>query len=354
MFSANVMNHSIPRRTFVKALCLLCSGWSVKSWAAPLIGSAKSPLHRVSETRTHMGTFVTIALFHPSQEKAREIIEAAFLHMEKLIHLYNRHEEGSPLSYLNRQGFLNDPPPELLVILQRARELHSRSSGLFDVTIKPVLDLFEEAHILGGLPESSTVRKTLSQVGLSNLDIDRKKIFFKKEGMGITLDGLAKGTVVDGTIDFLRKKGVEQALVEAGGDLRVIGGRGLNSPWRIAVYNPHQEKEAQEPIRLSEGALATSGCYFVSYDSRQDQFHILSPETGFSPPWSTSATVIAPTAEAADGLATSLMLFSPAQGLSLINRDERLAAMIITREGQKMRSARWPELEETRPGQLYG
>jgi FAD:protein FMN transferase len=342
------MKTLMHRRTFIKSLCILCSSLTVKSWAAPLIDSdLGSTLHRVSETKTQMGTFVTITLFHPSQEKAREIIEAAFLQMEKLIHFYNRHEEGSPLSYLNRQGYLNDPPPELLAILQRAREFHSRSRGVFDVTVKPILDLYEESYLLGRLPESATLRETLSRVGFSNLKVHRKNIAFQKEGMGLTLDGMAKGTVVDGTINFLRKKGVEHALVEAGGDLRVIGGRGLNSPWRIAVYNPHQEKEAQEPIRLSEGAVATSGCYFVSYDSRQDHFHILSPETGFSPPWSTSATVIAPTAEAADGLATSLMLLSPEQGLSFVNRHENLAAMIITRKGHRLRSSRWPGFEET-------
>jgi FAD:protein FMN transferase len=88
--------------------------------------------------------------------------------------------------------------------------------------------------------------------------------------------------------------------------------------------------------------VATSGCYFVYYDPRQDHFHILSPDSGSSPPWSTSATVIAPTAEEADALATSLMLLSPEQALSFINRDKRLAAMIITREGQRLPSSRWP------------
>jgi thiamine biosynthesis lipoprotein len=337
------MKTLMDRRTFIQSLCLLCSGWTAKSWAAfPNQDSLSSSLHRVSESKTHMGTFVTITLFHPSQEKAGAIAEAAFLHMEKEIHLYNRHEEGSPLSYLNRQGFLNNPPPELLAILERARELHSRSSGVFDVTIKPVLDLYEEAFLLGRLPESAAVGKTLPRVGFSNLKINGKKITFQKEGMGITLDGLAKGTVIDGTIEFLRKNGIKHALVEAGGDLRVIGGRGLGSPWRIAVYDPHEINGAQERIALTEGAVATSGCYFVYYDPRQDHFHILSPESGSSPPWSTSATVIAPTAEEADALATSLMLLSPEQALSFINRDKRLAAMIITREGQRLPSSRWP------------
>ena len=333
---------NISRRSFIKGLCLLTSGWTVKGWAAPLmVSDSGSTLHRVSETRTHMGTFVTITLFHPSPDLGQEIIASAFSRLETLLHFYNRHESGSPLSYLNRQGSLKNPPLELLTILNKAQKLHAWSGGLFDVTIKPVLDLYEEAYSLGTLPESATVRKTLSRVGLPSLEISRKKIAFKKEGMGITLDGLAKGTVIDGTIQFLKQKGIKHALVEAGGDLRVIGGRGPGSPWRIVVYNPLRENETLEPIALSEGAVATSGCYFVHFDPRQDHFHILSPETGGSPLFSTSATVVAPTAEEADGLATSLMLLSPDRALSAINRDGRLAALIIAREGQKIPSAGW-------------
>lgn len=342
------------RRDFIKAVCLLCSGWSAKSWAAPLADSfPETSLKRVSETKTRMGTFVTITLYHASRERARDIIEAAFLHMENLIHLYDRHEEGSPLSYLNRQGFLDNPPPALLSILERAGAFHSRSRGNFDVTVKPVLDLYEEARLSGRLPEPNAVRETLCRVGFSNIEVHRKRIVFRKEGMGITLDGLAKGTVIDGTIRFLKTKGVNHALVEAGGDLRVMGGKPLGEPWQIAVYDPQGEKGARERIALYEGAVATSGCYFVYFDSGKDHYHILSPETGTSPSWSVSATVIAPTAEEADALATSLMLLPPNRGLSWINRQPNLAALIITRGGPKVCSSQWSRFRGAGPDEIH-
>ena len=139
------------------------------------------------------------------------------------------------------------------------------------------------------------------------------------------------------------KQGIRHALVDAGGDLRVLGGRADGLPWRIGVYDPAGETKSQEMIFLREGAVATSGNYMVFFDREKVHHHILSPESGSSPPWSTGTTVIAPSAETADALATSLMLFSPEEGLSFINRRERLAAMLLTREGKKAYSGRWPQ-----------
>jgi thiamine biosynthesis lipoprotein len=138
--------------------------------------------------------------------------------------------------------------------------------------------------------------------------------------------------------------------VDAGGDLRVFGGRSAGLPWRIAVYDPFNGNKSQEIISLAEGAVATSGSYMVYFDREQVHHHILSPESGVSPIWSVSSTVIAPTAEEADALATSLMVLSPEEGRSLVDRDERLASMLITREGKKVPSLRWPKTSKTTEG----
>jgi FAD:protein FMN transferase len=338
------MKKITTRRRFLENIFILGSSLVVEGWASSLFSSPGTFLQRVTGTRSLMGTFVTLVIYHPSQEKGQKLIEAAFLQMENMIHIFNRHEKGSPLSFLNRQGHISNPPPELLALLRRAREFHRRSQGLFDITIKPVLDLYEESFLLGGLPASASLRESLSLVGFSNLTIGKKEVFFNRPGMGLTLDGLAKGTVIDKTIDFLKGKDIKHALVVAGGDLRVMGGRGSNTPWQIAVYNPNTGRPIKEGISLFKGALATSGCYFSYYDSLQAHFHVLSPESGNSPPWASSATVLAPTAEEADALATSLMLLSPEQGISFINQYPHLAALIVTREGRLIPSSKWISL----------
>jgi thiamine biosynthesis lipoprotein len=343
------MKTLMNRRAFIQSLCMLSAGWTVKGWANPL-GHTRfsSTLVQVSETRNLMGTFVTITLFHPSRDQAQAVLGAAFGRMENLIQIFNRHEDSSPVSYLNERGFINDPPPELIKVLRRSKMIHLRTRGAFDITIKPVLDLYEAEKGSGRLPSTSSIQAAL--VGAVKVEIGPKKIIFGQEGMGITLDGIAKGTVVDKTVTFLQGHGIRHALVDAGGDLRVIGGRSGGAPWRIAVYDPTNGSESREIISLVEGAVATSGSYMVYFDREKVHHHILSPESGVSPPWSVSATVIAPSAEEADALATSLMVMSSGNGGSLIDRDERLASMLITRESKKVHSLKWPKTSKTTEG----
>jgi thiamine biosynthesis lipoprotein len=129
-----------------------------------------------------------------------------------------------------------------------------------------------------------------------------------------------------------------------------MGGRGDGLPWRIGVYEPDGDARSQEMILLREGAVATSGNYMVYFDREKVHHHILSPESGYSPSGVVSATVAAPSAEKADALATAFMLFSPAEGRSFIDRQERLAAMLLTGEGEKVYFGGWPRKHRTRGG----
>lgn len=343
------MKSFMDRRTFLQTLCILSAGKAVEGFAAPLNTiSFSSSLVQVSETRNLMGTFVTITLLHPSRDQAQTVLGTAFHKMENWIQLFNRHESGTPLDYLNERGFIQGPPPELVKVLRQSLMIHSRTGGLFDVTVKPLLDLYETENRLGRLPSVPSIQEALNRVGASGLKIEPKKISFCKEGMGITLDGIAKGTIVDKIIHFIREKGIRHALVAAGGDIKVFGGGRAGVPWKISVYDPHDETDFGEMILLNEGAVSTSGNYMVYFDQEKVHHHILSPDTGVSPLRSVSASVIAPSAEEADALATSLMLLGSEEGQSLINQDRRLAALWITREGEKIKSLRWKRIMERR------
>ncbi len=158
------MKNFMDRRAFIQSLFILSAGWTAKGWAAPMSTVPFSPsLVQVSETRNLMGTFVTITLLHPSPDQAQTVLEAAFHQMENWIQIFNRHESGSCLSCLNERSFLKDPPPELLRVLRKAKAFHSRTRGFFDVTIKPVLDLYESQNESGRIPTSAAIQQALSQ-----------------------------------------------------------------------------------------------------------------------------------------------------------------------------------------------
>jgi len=345
------MRTPMKRRAFLQGLGLLWAGWTVEGWAKPLRTIRfSSSLFQVSETRNLMGTFVTITLFHPSSEQGQTVLGQAFQMMEDKIRIFDRHDNRSALSYLNERGSILNPPPELVQLFQGSLKIHFRTDGLFDPTVKPILDLYEAQKEKGRLPQPTDIQASLDRVGAGELKISFHQIAFAKEGMGVTLDGIAKGAIVDKTMTFLQKKGIRHALVDAGGDLRVAGGRTDHLPWRIAVYHPNNKIDLQETITLKEGAVATSGDYMVYFDQEKIHHHILLPKSGDSPPWSSSATVMAPSAEEADALATSLMLLKPKDGLALINHDQRLSALLISKEGSMSRSLRWPNNSWTKEG----
>ena len=115
------MNRLMNRRAFIRGLGILSAGWTVKGWTAPLSTIPfSSSLFQTTETRNLMGTFVTLTLLHPSREQAQAVLGAAFQRLETLIRIFDRHDPGSALSVLNERGFLPDPPPELLKLLERS------------------------------------------------------------------------------------------------------------------------------------------------------------------------------------------------------------------------------------------
>ena len=101
--------------------------------------------------------------------------------------------------------------------------------------------------------------------------------------MGITLDGIAKGLIVDWAAEELTRRGIDHFLINAGGDIRVAGGKGDGAPWRIAIRDPKSSDSYAAVIRLRDGAIATSGNYEVYFDREKLYHHIVSPWNGLSP-----------------------------------------------------------------------
>ena len=180
------MNRLMNRRAFIQGLGILSAGWTVKGWTAPLSTPPfSSSLSQTTETRNLMGTFVTLTLLHPSREQAQAVLGAAFrATWTALIRLFNRHDPGSALSVLNERGTLPDPPPELLKLLERFMVIHARTGGLFDVTIKPVLDLYESEKERGRLPAAPAIREALSPGGSCRTEAQSQKNRFFKRGHG--------------------------------------------------------------------------------------------------------------------------------------------------------------------------
>jgi len=335
----------IGRRAFLRMSGLLglgaASGLLMPKTAEALKLDQKN--YRVSETRVAMGTVVSMTLIHPGKDQAEEAMGLAFQEIERLTGVMNRFAGSTALSLLNKEGRLKDMPPEMQHILERSLYYHTITGGAFDITVKPVVDLFQAKYEKGKLiePGESELKGLIELVDARNVEVRARSVSFKKPGMGITLDGIAKGYIVDRASDLLSTRKIANHLINAGGDIRTAGNGAEEKPWTVAIEDPRKKKEYPDIIHMRDGAVATSGNYEVYYDREKMFHHIVNPRTGLSPALSTSVSVMAKTTMDADALSTSVFVMDPEPGIRFINSLPGCHSLVIDRSGRVLKSNSW-------------
>lgn len=297
----------------------------------------------VTTARRAMGTLVSVSGLGRTQDRVEEAIGRAFAEMDRLIGTFSRFDGGSALTALNDAGRLDGPPPELSYLVSRALRYHAITGGAFDISVEPLVNLFRER--LGGVrpvaPSDAEIRDVLALVGARHVAASRREIRFGRPGMGITLDGIAKGYIVDAMAGTLARGGVQRFLINAGGDIRTAGAREDGRPWTIGVRDPWASGDFPDTIHLTDAAVATSGGYEIYFDRDRRFHHIVDPTTGRSPNWCAGVSVIAPTAMAADALATAVFVMAPALGLALVESLAGCECLILDPDGRQRRSTGW-------------
>ena len=286
-----------------------------------------------------MGTLVTVTVVHPEVAAARAMVADAFNEMARLEDILSRHRQGTPVARLNAEGAVRDAPPELIEVMRRATEYSTLTGGAFDVTVAPLLRLYSSRFERGeGLPGDSEVRSALALVGYHGVHIDDRSIFFDEPGMSVTLDDIAKGYVVDRTVDVLVRAGAERVMVDAGGDMASGGREAGDEPWTVGIQDPHDMDGYLGLVRLGGECIATSGDYMQTFTEDRRFHHIIDPRTGRSPDHSSSVTVVAGTAMDADALSTAVLVLGPTDGLRLRERLDGTEGVIVTKRHDVLRT----------------
>ena len=152
--------------------------------------------------------------------------------------------------------------------------------------------------------------------------------------MALHLGALAKGYAVDRAIQVLKEHGIDNALVNAGGDLMAVGHRTRQQPWRVGLQHPRSPQDLIASFGLSAKAVATSGDYqkyFIKGNTRYH--HILDPKSGEPVRLAKSATVIASSVMDADALATAIFVLGKDKGIALADSIEHIEAMVVPSSG---------------------
>jgi thiamine biosynthesis lipoprotein len=302
-------------------------------------------LHRARATRIQLGTLVTITVVHPDAGHAQHTVAQAFAEIERLENLLSRHREHTPVGRLNRAGRIVDPPAELLEVMRAALQYSAITDGAFDVTMAPLLNLFATRFQSGlGAPTPEQLSSARKRVNWRHLHVNDDMIRLEQPDMSVTLDGIAKGYVVDRTARLLSAAGLDRVLIDAGGDVAStvaptpLDNPVFKEPWRVGVQDPRNSGGVLGVLSLAGESAATSGDYLESFTADRRYHHIIDPRTGESPHHTSAVTVVAPTAMDADALSTAVFVLGPAAGRQLLEGMAGVEGLIVSNSGELLRT----------------
>ena len=295
----------------------------------------------VRRTQFIMGTLVEITLSEDDTDKTQQAIDRAFNEMSRLESLMSTHLPDSEISRLNEQagkGYTR-LSPDVLNVLQRAVVWGQQTGGAFDISIGPVVKLWRFEDEKPAVPSPELLHQAIEAVDYKNIHIDDVMVRLNKPGMALHLGAIAKGYAVDRAMVVLKNNGIQNAMVNAGGDLTVMGSRAVNKPWKIGLQHPRKPEEIIASFNLAEGSVATSGDYqrYFLHDNKR-YHHILNPDNGKPARGLISATVITARTMDADALATAVFVMGAEKGMQLIESLTGAEAMLILESGEAVLS----------------
>lgn len=279
------------------------------------------PQKSVKKTEYMLDTVISITAYGKNAKKA---VDEAFNEIKRLDNLLNAFSPESEISKINQNasnGFVS-VNPEVYHLIKYAVGLSNSTFGAFDITLKPVSDLWgfntENAHV----PKSSEIEAALKKTGTENLEFDDNSsaIRFKLPEMAIDLGAVAKGYASSRAAQTLKANGVENAILDLGGNICTIGKRplaffegiangGFYKPFKIGIQNPTGARgESIHTITAEEDiCVITSGSYERYFEENGKRYHhIIDPKTGRpSENGINSATIVSKEGALGDALSTA-------------------------------------------------
>ena len=229
---------------------------------------------------------------------------------------------------------------DLLEVVKTAMQISVSTGGTFDISVSSLVDLWGFGpDIKNEIPNEKKIQEAKRHIGSSLLEIQDSPPALRKKDSQLRLDvsAIAKGFAVDKISQYLSAQGLQDHLVEIGGEIRVHGFNNMGKKWRIAVEAPDLKRKTNYNIlELTNQAIATSGDYRNFYVDNGRRFsHIIDPTTGEPVIHNlASVTVLHNSTMMADAFATALMVMGEKRG-KLFSKEQGLSVYMLIREQGK-------------------
>ncbi len=293
-----------------------------------VISIVSTPNKPVSRTYFYLGTVIDITLYEDNEEVFNNISDLIL----KYDNLFSRNIVSSDVSKLNDSGRLsvND---ETLSLIESSIKYSELSNGYFDITINPIVELWDIGTENANVPSNIDIQSALSNVGY-NYILHQKNDVILKSGTSIDLGGIAKGYITDQIVNLLKDNNIERALINLGGNVYAVGSNPEKEDWQIGIRHPELERsDAILKLSLQNKSIVTSGIYERFFeDNNQIYHHIFNPYTGYPMDNNLlSVTIISESSLDGDALSTALFNLGIEEGLLLADSLE-IDAIFITKD----------------------
>jgi thiamine biosynthesis lipoprotein len=325
-------------------------------------------LHREREYKSDrflMDTLVSIRANGGNEEKLKEAVTAAYAEMQRIADLSDRFPapgsaeyKASDVCLINENAGIAPVRVhrEIIEMLLLAKKYHGLGKGAFDVTIGPVMDLWGFTGKNPKNPPPEKLAKALSLVDGNKLIINEEKqtAYLAKQGMKLDLGAVAKGYATERAVLALKSRGVASALIDAGGNIRVIGKKSRNAPWKIGVKDPRKSGGIIAIVSLKDSSAVTSGDYYRYFESGGKRYnHIIDPRTGHPAAGNMSVTVVTEDAGLADCLSTLFFVLGPEESLELAGKMAGVDIFLVTADRRILHTPSLKGRVEVNSGENY-
>ncbi len=302
---------------------------------------------------TTMGTTYSLKVIEP--ENSKKLIKLDKKIDSVLVDVNNKMSTYIPTSELSlfNQSTSTDwlkISGDLAQVINTSKRISNESNGSFDITVGPLVNLwgFGPTKKDSLIPNQKMIDETLQNVGMDKMIIDFEGMRIKKNNPNIYCDlsAIAKGFGVDKVGLFLERIGLNEYMIEIGGEVRTKGKNKNNENWKIGISAP-ATNGLQKVLEISNYAVATSGDYFNYFEENGIRFsHTIDPKTGKPITHKlASVTVVYKDCENADAYATAIDVLGPEAGYNFAMK-MKLTVFMIVRENNEFIEKMTPQFEE--------
>lgn len=271
--------------------------------------------HILKRTRILLGTVVEIQIKENDRSLVELAIKSAFDEMERVENLLTTFKDNSVIRGINQShDTLIRVDSEIYSLLALCDSIWKISNGAFDISLNNLIKVWGFEDVKPAVPKKEAIEDALERSGWENISLANNYSFFRNAEVELNFGAIAKGYAVDKAIEAVKKLGIKNVLINAGGEIKTIG-----SDWIIGIEDPRYSNQIIESVKLGKMSIATSGDYENYFEIQGIRYHhILNPFTGFPADSLISVSVLHPSSTIADALATAVFVLGPINGLKLI------------------------------------